>query len=214
MKGAAMEAHSHTSPSDHEYSVDEYLELDAKSDTRWEFGNGRAWPAGNPANLPSAMAGASRAHVQVSRNVLAGLHAQLADTPCEPYGSDLRVQVEETQQFFYPDITVACANMPFVEQKGQDTLQDARVIIEVLSPSTENLDRGGKFASYRKLPSFREYVLIDPRRLHVELYARGDEDWRYTVLEKLEDVLQLDSIGCTLPLTVIYARVEFPAPEP
>lgn len=207
-----MEAHA--SSFDHEYTAEEYLALDAGSDTRWEFGNGRVWPAGNPGNLPVAMAGASRAHVQVNRNVLAGLHSQLSTTPCEPYGSDLRVQVEETQQYFYPDISVACEGMTFEPQKGQDTLKDARVIFEILSPSTENLDRGSKFASYRKLPSFREYVLIDPRRPYVELYSLVNGQWRYTVLEQLEEILQLDSIGCQLALSHIYARVEFPEPDP
>jgi Uma2 family endonuclease len=157
-----------------------------------------------------AMAGASPTHVLIVSNIVASLHGQLRRRPCNVYSSDLRVQVQASGLYTYPDVIVVCGPLQF-DDDHQDTLLNPTLIVEVLSESTQDYDRGGKFAQYRKIPSFVEYVLVAQDECHVEHFVKqADGRWLLSETSRLEDTLTLPSIECTLSLSDIYEKVQFP----
>ncbi len=181
------------------FTPEQYLELERKAEHKSEYWNGEI----------VAMAGASRRHNRITLNIGSGLTTRLRDTPCEPYVNDLRVRVSQTK-YLYPDVAVACGD-PVFEDAELDTLLTPQVIVEVLSPSTVDKDRGIKFAFYRQLETLTDYVMVSQDEPLVEHYARQDNNqWLLTVLQGADAVLSLSSIGCDLPLPEIYARVIFP----
>ena len=122
--------------------------------------------------------------------------------PCEVFMSDVKLRVAKLDAFFYPDVMVNCGAT--VDQ-SKLFLTDAQLVIEVLSPSTEKLDRDIKLNAYRKLPSLQEYVLVSQDKRQVELYRRGpDIGWTYLSFAR-DRLVKLESIGLKLPLNTIYA---------
>jgi Uma2 family endonuclease len=177
-------------------TVEEYLASERQSETRNEYLHGETF----------AMTGASRHHNRIALNVAMALDRQVADRGCEVFVSDMRVGVPAAHLFTYPDVVVACSEAEYADGEI-DTLLNPTLIVEVLSPSTERYDRGAKFESYRTLPSLAEYVLIAQDRVHVEHFVRqGGDAWLLTETDRLEDVLELPSIGCRLALVQIYQR--------
>jgi Uma2 family endonuclease len=142
-------------------------------------------------------------------NAFAEIRAQLRGRPCEAYVNDMRVKVERTGMYTYPDVIGLCEE-PRFEDDIVDTLLNPTVIIEVLSPSTERYDRGEKFAHYRRLESLREYILIAQDIRRIEHYRRDGDTWVLTEVSEPESALVISSISCTLQLTEIYDRVKFP----
>ena len=120
----------------------EYLALERAADAKSEYLDGEI----------VAMTGGSRAHSLIAANLVRELGNALRERPCEVYGSDLRVSVALAGLYAYPDVTVVCGQPTFTDDE-RDTLENPTVIVEVLSPSTEGLDRGAKFTRYRRLPS-------------------------------------------------------------
>ena len=177
---------------------EEYLARERKALTKSEYRNGQIY----------AMPGASHEHNIVMGNAFAELHFQLRDRTCIVYPSEMRVKVSSTGRYTYPDIIVVCEEPQF-DDAHFDTLLNPTVLIEVLSPSTAAYDRGEKFASYQKLDSLCEYVLISQDRVCVERYLRQEQDWDLTAFRSLDDVFQLPSIGCELSLQAIYAKIQF-----
>ena len=185
------------------YRAAEYVVLENEAETKSEFFNGQIY----------AMAGASPTHVRISGNVYHAIRTQLRGKPCEPFNSDLRVRVNETGAFVYPDVTVACPPLTFAEDDA-NALTNPVVIVEVLSPSTEANDRGVKWNHYQHVRSLRDYVLVAQDRMRVEHYSRLDDgSWRYLVAEN-ESALSLSSIECQLNLDEVYERVEFAEAAP
>ena len=176
----------------------EYLSRERKALTKSEYRNGQI----------HAMPGASHEHNVIMGNTFAELHTQLRERTCIVYPSDMRVKVSSTGRYTYPDVVVVCEE-PRFEDSHFDTLLNPTVLIEVLSPSTATYDRGEKFASYQKLDSLCEYVLISQDRVRVEHYLRGEQAWTLTEFHSLSDVFRLVSIACELSLQAIYAKVQF-----
>lgn len=183
------------------FTPEQYLALERKAESRSEFYDG----------FIEAMAGASRAHGLISLNLASQLLQQLEHRPCEVYNGDMRVWVGAASRYTYPDVVVVCGE-PRFQDSDLDTLLNPTVIVEVLSPSTERMDRGKKFSGYRTLDSLREYVLIDQEQVLVEQYDRQGDQWVLTALNRLDDRLRLRSIDCEVPLRAIYAKV-IPSPE-
>ncbi len=181
------------------FTAQEYLALERKSATRNEYYNGEIF----------AIAGASREHNLIAGNVNAEIRNQILDRPCESYPSDMRVYIEATGLYTYPDVTVVCGE-PRFQGSEVDTLLNPTVIIEVLSPTTEAYDRGVKFRHYRRIGSLREFVLVSQDRMMVERYTRQGNDWVLSDMTDAEQILKLESIGCQIPLGRIYAKVKFP----
>ena len=181
------------------YTPEQYLALERQASYKSEYVNGGIF----------AMAGASREHNQIAFNIAGELHGQLKNRPCLAYVNDMRVKVNATGLYTYPDVAALCGEPQF-EDEQMDTLLNPSIIIEILSPSTEAYDRGDKFAHYRRLPSLMEYVLIAQDKIRVEHYIRQDRRWVLTELDGLDDRLGLVSIQCEIPLREIYAKVDLP----
>jgi len=184
----------------HRVSVEEYLALERRSETKNEYLNGEIF----------AMAGASRSHNLIAGNAFAVLHQQLRGRGCEVYTNDMRVLAPAADLLTYPDVLVVCGD-PQLADEELDTLLNPTLIIEVLSPSTESYDRGRKFASYRTIPSFVEYLLLAQDRVSAEHFVKQQNGgWLLTEANRFEDVLDLPSIGCTLAMRDTYDRVSQP----
>jgi Uma2 family endonuclease len=177
------------------YTPEEYLALERKAAERSEYIDGAIYP----------MAGVSRIHSLIAGNLFRVVSTHFLTHPGEAHMFDMRVRVEPTGWYSYPDV-VAVRDKPQLEDSEFDTLLNPTVVIEVLSPSTEADDRGDKFARYRRLPSLCEYVLVDQDHPRVERFTRRGREWVLTEMDGLEDVLQLESIGCAVPLRLIYDK--------
>ena len=160
-----------------------------------------------------AMAGGSPRHNAITGNVTRALGNRLADRPCIVFSSDQRIQVDATGLYTYADVSVTC-DRPRFHQKHKDTLLNPRLVVEVLSDSTEAYDRGAKFAHYRGLPSFQEYLLISQHVALVDHYLRLDTgQWILTAYEGEAAIVKLPSLGCELPLSEVYDKLGLLAPE-
>jgi Uma2 family endonuclease len=179
----------------------EYLEIERKAERKSEYYQGEMY----------AMAGALEPHNVLAINLSAILHAQLRQSTCRVYGSDMRVRVSATGLYTYPDVSVVCEKPRFADEQS-DTLLNPVLIAEVLSPSTEAYDRGRKFEHYRAVESLADYLLVAQDRVHVDLYTR-QQDGRWVLSEagRLEDILELPSIGCRLALADLYEKVDLTA---
>ena len=181
-------------------SVEDYLQMEETAETKHEYVEGDI----------VAMAGASREHNEIVSNLIHAVRTCLGKKSCTIYPSDLRVTTPAGKNYFYPDATVVCGDVKL--QEGMfDTLQNPVVIFEVMSESTENIDRGYKFFYYQQIPSLQEYILIDSRGKSVEAIRRQANDtWKFEKLSPADGSLPLHSIGCTLSFDDIYYRVQFP----
>ncbi|MCK8604443.1 Uma2 family endonuclease [Desulfoferrobacter suflitae] len=186
-------------PAQSRYTAEQYLELERRADYKSEFINGQIY----------AMSGANRIHNQITFNLAGLLHSQLRGRPCEAYVADMRVKISSTGMYAYPDVAALCGDALF-EDTHLDTLINPTLIIEVLSPSTEAYDRGGKFAHYRKIQSLIEYVLIAQDRYSVERFLRQEDQWLFSESTDLSGVVHLQSIECDLSLRDIYDKVAIP----
>lgn len=177
-------------------SPEEYLALERASETRNEYLNGETF----------AMTGASRRHNLLTGNLFAALRGQLRERGCEVYVSDLRVKVSATGLYTYPDVSVVCGGPEF-EDAEIDTLLNPKLIVEVLSKSPEDYDRGTKFVHYRSLPSLSEYLLVSQEAVHVEHWVRQSDGWLLTETDRRDDAVELPSVGGRLELAEIYDGV-------
>jgi Uma2 family endonuclease len=180
---------------------EEYLAQERLADHKSEYFQGEVF----------AMSGASPRHVWIAANVTAEFRQQLKGKPCRVSASDLRLRVTPAGLYTYPDVMVVCGEPQYAEDQ-KDTLLNPVLIVEVLSNATRDYDRGRKFQHYRKLPSLVEYLMIEQDEPHVEHWTRQpDNHWDFVEFDGLTQSLQLTSIGCTLPLTEIYDKIDFPA---
>lgn len=191
----------------------EYLAIDEASEIRHEFLDGEIF----------AMSGATFWHTLIKDNLSQALRNKLAAknaNDCYVLTSDQRVKVSATGLYTYPDILICCGE-PVFDEEIRNTLVNPRVLIEVLSESTERYDRGAKFGHYRQLASVQEYLLIAQDRPCVERYVRepaaGDsppaaDRWVLTAVTDAAGSLLLESVGVEVTLADIYDRVVFPPP--
>jgi Uma2 family endonuclease len=157
-----------------------------------------------------AMAEASEEHNLIVFNIAGELRSQLKERPCKGYLGDMRVKVDLTGLYTYPDITVVCGEARF-DVEHNDTLTNPVVLIEILSKSTEAYDRGEKFAQYRRLDSLKEYLLVAQDHYRIECFTRQPNgQWLLSEAIGPDGVIELESIGCTLALSEVYDKVEFP----
>jgi Uma2 family endonuclease len=182
-------------------SPEQYLEIERTAEFRSEYIKGHVF----------AMAGGTWNHARIASNTLSRLSEQLRGSPCVASGSDLRVFCPRHEVLTYPDIVVNCGEPQFLDNR-RDTITDATMTVEVLSPSTKSYDCGEKFVYYRSLPSFSEYLLICQDKILAEHYRRQpDGAWLLREFNSPTDEIELTSIGCRLTLGAIYERVEFEA---
>jgi Uma2 family endonuclease len=149
------------------YTPEQYLDIERAADYKSEYFDGEIF----------AMAGASEEHNTITFNLSGALVPQLRGTGCRGYAGDMRVKVDASGLYTYPDVVVVCGERHFTDDH-LDTLTNPTLIVEVLSPSTEGYDRGQKFANYRRIPSLETYVLVAQDRAHIEKFERRpDGQW-------------------------------------
>ena len=161
------------------------------------------------------MADGSADHSLIVANVIRHLGNRLDGKPCRVYDSNLRVRITKTVLYTYPDASVICGSRQIdPDDSAGQTILNPRVIVEVLSPSTEAYDRGEKFGRYRQLDSLEEYVLVSQLTPRVEMFFRqGDGTWLFDAASELTGTAKLRSLKIDLPLADVYAGIEFPAPQ-
>ncbi len=176
------------------YPFRQYLELEQLSPVKHEFLEGEVW----------AMAGGTPEHAAVAANVLTLLSTQLRGKRCRVFDSDLRIRVTTTGLGTYPDVSVVCDQLEVdPNDPSGTTVVNPRVVVEVLSSSTEGYDRGEKLASYKQIESLQEIVLVAFDKWRVDVWRRDDGQWvEHSTLEKGNAKLQ--SLGVTLPLDEVY----------
>ncbi|MEZ6134780.1 MAG: Uma2 family endonuclease [Pirellulaceae bacterium] len=183
----------------HHITPEEYLHRERKADFRSEYFRGEMF----------AMAGASANHNLIVGNCIQTLGQQLKQKPCRVYPSDLKLRIESTGLYTYPDLSVVCGE-PQLESDSGDVLLNPVVLVEVLSESTEAYDRGKKFEHYRTIASLKHYVLIAQDRHSIDCFARSaDGSWNLTSCQGLEGKIKLDAIDSELVGTEVYDKVVF-----
>lgn len=183
---------------------DEYLAAEAASTERHEYLCGQIF----------AMAGGSPEHALIAQNIGRELGNIAKGGPCLAYSSDLRIRVEATGLNTYPDVTVVCGELKRTEERPQAATNPA-LLVEVLSDSTREYDRGEKWRHYQTIGSLTDYVLVWQDRPRVEHYARQSDDaWTYRLVEGIGARLRLDSLGGELALAEVYRGVTFPEAPP
>jgi Uma2 family endonuclease len=188
-----------TSASSCRLSAAEYLAFERAAADRHELADGQLL----------AMASGTVRHATICDNLLERTRSRLRGTSSRPFSAELRVEIEATGNYVYPGLSIVCGEQPF-EDGRQDTLINPRLIVEVLSPSTESHDRGWKFRNYQLIASLEEYVLISQDEPRVERFLRqGDVGWLVTLVTGLNQRIRLESVGCELPLVEIYEEVTF-----
>lgn len=180
-------------------TAEDYLEMERHSDVKHEYYQGEVF----------AMSGASPAHNDIDYNINRIVAPFIHGKGCKLYGSDFRIHIPENTLYTYPDFTIVCGKTE-VADKYTDNLTNPGVIIEILSPSTKDYDRGTKFMLYRSIKTLKEYILIDSTSVSVEHCERlPDNSWRLTEFRQLTDSFEISTIGLTLKLADIYEDVNF-----
>jgi Uma2 family endonuclease len=183
-------------------SVAEYLAREKAAAFKSEFFDGETF----------AMAGASHEHNAINENLSGELHSRLKGSSCRTFSRDHRVLVDRTGLYCYPDLIIVRGQPQFAAD-DPDTLTNPRVVVEVLSPSTERYDRTTKFRHYQQMPSVQEYILVAQNEPLCERYVRMDTgEWAVASFVGLDAVLELRSVPARLPLADVYAGVAFPDP--
>ena len=176
------------------YTVEEYLEMERASNIKHEYYQGEIF----------AMSGAGHRHNIIFSNVFGEMCIKLKNSSCRPYGSDMRMHIPENTLYTYPDISIYCGN-PKTIDKEEDTLIQPTVIIEILSESTRNYDRGKKFKLYRDIPTLKEYIFIDTEKICVEVFrVTSHNQWEQQEYNTLQETVQLPTIEVSLSMKAIY----------
>jgi Uma2 family endonuclease len=183
------------------FTPEEYLELETTAEYKSQYIAGEIF----------AMAGAQPVHVKVTGNILAALHNRFRGRPCDVFNSDMRVRSATGDMYTYPDVSALCGEPEFEGDKNEPpSLLNPQVIIEVLSRSTQDFDRGDKFARYRKIATLTDYVLVSTDEPRVEQYIRLPSGvWTRQDRGDVSGVIRLASLDCDLPLAEIYEKVAF-----
>ncbi len=180
-------------------SAEEYLVWESTQEQRYEYWDGEV----------VAMSGGTRNHNRVCLNFSKLLDDALLDRPCEVYIVDVKVQVEPGKKYFYPDVVITC------DERDVDAqlVQFPCLIVEVLSPSTEAIDRGTKFAKYRRLKTLQEYILVQVEQPGVEIFRRNEQGKWVLSEYSLGEVLELKSVGVKIAIADLYRQVQFDTEE-
>ncbi|MFN3346177.1 MAG: Uma2 family endonuclease, partial [Chloroherpetonaceae bacterium] len=180
-------------------TVEQYLAIERVALQKSEYFNGEMF----------LMAGASEAHNTISANVVATLWNHFRKRGCRVYGSDMRIYTQTTGLFSYADAVVVCGKPEFYDHE-QDILINPTLIVEVLSPATEQYDRGKKFELYKGLVSFQDYVLVAQEKACVEHWEKlGAGEWQRQEVIGVEGVLRIARYELAIPMAEIYLNVEF-----
>ena len=179
-------------------SQQEYLEAERLALDKHEYFRGEIF----------AMSGASIPHNIISKNILVDIAVKLNGKSCEPFGSDLRIHIPKSTLYTYPDISIICGEIETTDDNF-DTITNPSVIIEILSKSTRDYDKGGKFTLYRQIETLQEYFLIDSENIMVEKFIRNkDNSWQLTEYKNLDESFTVNTVEIEMHLSEIYKGLE------
>lgn len=186
-----------TLPSPH-FSPRAYLRFDREEEGKHEYLDGAI----------IAMAGGTPRHSKIAFNIAAALGAEIEARGCLGFTSDLRVAADPNRCYTHPDLTVVCGEPEYVDD-DRDTITNPTLIVEVLSPSTTDYDRGAKAGMYRRIPSLQHLLLVAPEPAMVEHFQRlSDQSWRLDVIDSMSAVVELPAIGAVLAVSDIYRNTD------
>jgi len=179
------------------YLPEEYLAMEVEAAERHEYRDGEIIP----------MAGGTPNHNKLALNLATALNFALKRQPYEVYMTDQRLWIPNHPTYTYPDIMVVAQPLVYAPDR-RDTLTNPLLIIEILSPSTETDDRGTKFALYRTITSFQEYILVAQDRIYLEQYTKtNDRQWLFTPYTATDTAVTLDSLNLEIAIADIYDKV-------
>jgi len=181
------------------YTAEEYLAIEITAVDKSEYFKGEIF----------AMAGGSANHNRIAGNAYAVLNNGLRSSSCEAFSSDMRLLVKAKELYTYPDTMVVCGRVDFAKGRT-DTLTNPIAIVEVLSPSTRDYDRGQKFEFYRTIPTLQDYVLIHQEQVHIEYHYKPQNGlWTLAEFINLEETFTLRSLKFELSIRRLYERVDW-----
>ena len=181
---------------------EEYLAIERAAEFKSEYYDGRMY----------AMSGARLPHIRIVRSLVSNLDNQLRGGPCEVLANDMRVAINDTA-FVYPDLVIVCGEPELCDAEF-DNLLNPRVVIEILSPSTERWNRPGKFTHYQRLATLQYDVLIGQPTPAVERFDRQEDgSWPSTRVDRPDGILTLESVGVAIAIADIYLGVSRPDPS-
>lgn len=175
-------------------SPEQYLALEAESHIKHEYIDGEVY----------AMAGASDAHVTIAGNIFTALRAHLRGSGCRVYIADMKARIKSINRYFYPDVMVTCDER---DKKSDNYKRFPKLIIEVLSESTEAFDRGDKFADYQKIETLTEYVLVNTKKQRIDTFRRTEEGLWMLQSYEISEAFELKSVGFTGTMEMVYEDV-------
>ncbi len=187
-------------PKDKYYTLEEYYQLEYQfEELRIEYLNG---------NIRS-MARGTIQHAMISGNIFVALSNKLKNTQCQPFNSDAHLAIDELKCILHPDVFVVCNGIE-ISDFDKHGIKNASVVIEVLSEGTELYDRTEKFQKYKKLTSFKEYILIHQKQICIETFVRHSEKlWEINSSRDIEESLYIATLDLNIPINDIYTGLAF-----
>jgi Uma2 family endonuclease len=184
------------------YSPEEYLEMEVRSEDRHEYRDGEI----------VLMTGATPNHNRIARNLCTSMTMALKGQSLEVFVADQRLWIPRVRLHTYPDVMVIEGALE-LQPGRKDTIMNPSLVIEVLSKSTQSYDRGDKFAAYRTIPGFREYLLVDQYSQYIEHYVKiSAKKWDFQEYDEMDIAVPLRSIALEVAIADIYDKVDFAAP--
>lgn len=181
-------------------SQEDYLAAERVATEKHEYYNGEVF----------AMSGASMKHSAIEMNLAAVLHGKLKGKTCRPYNNSLRIHIPENTLYTYPDFSVICGEPELLDETYLDTAKNPIIIIEILSKSTKDYDRGGKFFLYRAIPSLKEYILVDSLSVSVEMFIKNENGfWELHEFRDTNDTIISKALNLSISLNEIYEGITF-----
>ncbi|GAB5492369.1 MAG: Uma2 family endonuclease [Phototrophicaceae bacterium] len=178
------------------WTVEEYLAFERESDVKYEYIDGEIY----------AMSGGTDKHSSIAVNCTIEIGLQLRGKSCRVFNSDMKVKISDIK-YVYPDFSVVCGQAEFSDGKHM-MLTNPTLVAEVMSESSIDYDKGSKADYYRGLPSVQTYLVIDQEKVLAQLYTRQESGWHLSEYSTLEDIVPLDSIGCSLKMSEIYRDID------
>ncbi|MDJ0733888.1 MAG: Uma2 family endonuclease [Nostocaceae cyanobacterium] len=181
------------------YTPEEYLALEEVADYKSEYINGEIIP----------MAGGTANHNRITLNLSTNLNFAFRQQDYEVFMVDMRLWIPKRRIYTYPDVMVVVGEPQFLNNRT-DIITNPKIIVEVLSDSTQGYDREGKFSDYRTIPSFEEYLLIDQTKIYVEQFSKtGNKQWMLREYDEEDEGISLNSVGFEISMQDLYNKVKF-----
>jgi Uma2 family endonuclease len=183
----------------HRMTPEQFLEWEDKQEIRYEYVDGEIFP----------VEAATMNHGRITANIIGETHQYLKGKSCQIVSESLVISAKSMKSYFHPDATIFCEDPEKVNIAGE-AYKNPTVIIEVLSPSTHSYDMGKKMFFYMQIDSLKEYIIIDSRKVEVQIARRQpDNSWKFEMLNASNEVLLIESIGMSIKLAEIYNGITF-----